>query len=194
MTCMFSCCVCFVIDPSSPRNVRLSDVQPNSITVSWEVPERTNGIIQKYQIWYQIRQSNEGKHIRLTNQIKVNIHVLDQPIRSGNQMKVSISDQPVIYCITAFCVFSVFPIPVCCQYCSSLYIYSIFRPCTFTEPEKILLRAPITMYTVTGLLPYTEYQFNVRAATVENDKDLWGNFSVMAATRTKAAGKGASFI
>ena len=56
------------------------------------------------------------------------------------------------------------------------------------EPEKILVQAPTTSYTVTGLLAYTEYQFNVRAATVENDVDLWGNFSSMAVTRTEAAG------
>lgn len=43
-------------------------------------------------------------------------------------------------------------------------------------------------YTLTGLLAYTEYQFSVRAATVENDVGLWGNFSNMAVTRTEAAG------
>lgn len=43
-------------------------------------------------------------------------------------------------------------------------------------------------YTLTGLLAYTEYLVNVRAATVENDVDLWGNFSNMAVTRTEAAG------
>ncbi|XP_078326030.1 contactin-5-like isoform X2 [Crassostrea virginica] len=101
-------------DPSSPRNVRLSEVKPSSVTVTWEIPQTTNGIIQKYQIWYQITHSNE-------------------------------------------------------------------------QPEKILVQAPTTSYTVTGLLAYTEYQFNVRAATVENDVDLWGNFSSMAVTRTEAA-------
>lgn len=49
------------LDPSSPRNVRLSDVQPYSLTVSWEIPQTTNGIIQKYQIWYQIVHSNKRK-------------------------------------------------------------------------------------------------------------------------------------
>ncbi|XP_061165065.1 cell adhesion molecule DSCAML1-like [Saccostrea echinata] len=107
----------FNADPSSPRNVHISNVASSSITVSWEVPEKTNGIIQKYQIWYQISQSNEG-------------------------------------------------------------------------PEKIQVRAPTTSYTVTGLLAYTKYQFNVRAATVENDVDLWGNFSTMVVTRTEAAAPG----
>lgn len=46
-------------DPSSPRNVRLSEVKPSSVTVTWEIPQTTNGIIQKYQIWYQITHSNE---------------------------------------------------------------------------------------------------------------------------------------
>lgn len=56
------------------------------------------------------------------------------------------------------------------------------------EPERILVQAPTVSYTLTGLLAYTEYQFSVRAATVENDVDLWGNFSNMAVTRTEAAG------
>lgn len=101
-------------DPSSPRNVRLSNVRPYSLTISWEIPQTTNGIIQKYQIWYQIVHSNE-------------------------------------------------------------------------QPERILVQAPTMSYTLTGLLAYTEYQVNVRAATVENDVDLWGNFSNMAVTRTEAA-------
>lgn len=50
-------------DPSSPRNVRLSEVKPSSVTVTWEIPQTTNGIIQKYQIWYQITHSNERKFI-----------------------------------------------------------------------------------------------------------------------------------
>eukprot|EP00105_Crassostrea_gigas_P005181 XP_011418682.1 PREDICTED: protein sidekick-1 isoform X2 [Crassostrea gigas] len=104
----------FNADPSSPRNVRLSDVQPYSLTVSWEIPQTTNGIIQKYQIWYQIVHSNK-------------------------------------------------------------------------QPERILVQAPTVSYTLTGLLAYTEYQFSVRAATVKNDVDLWGNFSNMAVTRTEAA-------
>ena len=48
---------------------------------------------------------------------------------------------------------------------------------------------PRQLYTMTGLRPYTTYEFRVRGATIENGVVMWGEFSVPFDVTTEANGK-----
>lgn len=38
--------------PSPPRNLEYSNVTDTSVTLHWDIPERINGVLMKYKVWY----------------------------------------------------------------------------------------------------------------------------------------------
>ncbi|XP_059054428.1 protein sidekick [Achroia grisella] len=52
--------------PSAPRNITFNDITMNSLVVSWEAPQRRNGLIQAYLVTYETIEQDE----RFSKQVK----------------------------------------------------------------------------------------------------------------------------
>lgn len=55
------CCTCvydvelvkfFLIAPTPPRNVEAVQLDSTSLEITWDQPEKLNGIIREYELWY----------------------------------------------------------------------------------------------------------------------------------------------
>lgn len=53
--------------PSTPVNLRFTDITMNSLVVSWDKPKKPNGDIIGYIVTYETTEQNESKFLVLVN-------------------------------------------------------------------------------------------------------------------------------
>ena len=53
----------FLLEPTEPLNLRASNVNSQQLNVSWSEPERRNGILTVYTVYYKLLRDDKNKNV-----------------------------------------------------------------------------------------------------------------------------------